>query len=141
MSRKFLQLVLISVLTAFTVSAKMKYYAKISQPVQGIVDSIRKYNRLESASIGITGAPSQQFNRYMQLRDKATAEELVTIIKNDKNGVVRVYAYYALKTVAAMQAEKLAPTFAKDRTIIEIMNGCVVDKKKVKDVLSDNIVE
>lgn len=141
MTKKIIQLFLIAVFTAFGVSAKIKYYNKISKPVQEIVTAIRKHNILESATIGITGARSEQYMRYMELKKKANAKELVTIIKNDKNGVVKLYAFYALREVDAAEAEKMAAIIDKDKSSIQTMNGCVMDDKKVKDVVKLDIIE
>jgi hypothetical protein len=98
--------------------------------VKDLVSAMAHSNMYEvSHTVGFTGEPSKQYQRYEQLTALATKQELLHLAEKHKNGVVRLYAWQGLKNRKAVIPEQLFHQFSNDRTVIKVLKGCIANEK------------
>ncbi len=78
----------------FMLFSSSVFAEEIRAELQNQVDTIAKCNELQYKTVGM-GAASEQYKHYEKLRDSASIEELLTLLKNI-NSVVKAYAGWAL---------------------------------------------
>ncbi len=106
---------------------------KFSDTVNSIVSSISNHNVFESAHVGFAGVPSRQYILYKKLDAVASNEELRELAKNNKNAVVRLYAFEALLNRKEV-TEEINKQFQNDQAMVYTLQGCVGGRSNVKDV-------
>lgn len=92
--------------------------------LEKIVDGIERGKRVEGPLIGKGGVPSEQWDKYNQLKETATIDQLVALTDH-KNSAVRCYAFHAL---AAKHSDKIFPVLLKhlnDKSSAFILRGCI----------------
>lgn len=94
-----------------------------SDPVNTLVEAIAKHNVYEFGKLGYTGLKSKQYDRYLELCELASNEELLTLTGH-KNVVVRIYAFQALKQRNAAIPAEVISKYQRDHTMVKIINGC-----------------
>jgi hypothetical protein len=105
-----------------------------------VVKEIANNNVYEvSYTVGISGAISQQLQRFDLLLSLSTNDQLLNLATHNKNAVVRLYAFQALKYKKIEIPAVLIQQFQNDRTIVEMLNGCIGDKKSVSTLAPQNI--
>lgn len=92
---------------------------------------IKKHNILEDQVIGIHNDTSIQYKRYMKLQNKYTIDELTSILKNESNSVLKLYAYVALINKRAHIDEGILNKLLKDSSTIIYQSGCNVNEMTV----------
>lgn len=108
--------------------------------LQNIVKEIAKSNIYEeSYTIGYAGTISKQFQRFDELLTIATKEQLMELAAYNKNAVVRLYAYQALKRNKIKIPDTLIHKFRQDNSIVQILQGCIGDKKSVKELAQQDL--
>lgn len=111
-----------------------------SDSLKNVVNAMAHSNIYEvSYNVGYTGIISQQFLRFKQLLSLATDEQLLDIAANNKNAVVRLYAYQALKQKKIEIPTTLIQQFKDDKTIVKMLNGCILDKKSLNTLYQQNL--
>jgi hypothetical protein len=101
-----------------------------------IVNAIAKGNSVESSHIGYGGVPSKQWERYEQLKNKATDAELVTLTDH-RNPAVRCYAFQALAAKQSDQTFKVLLKHLNDASVVSTQSGCIVMDQLVGDYFAD----
>ena len=105
-----------------------------------VVKEIANNNVYEvSYTVGIAGAISSQLQRFDLLLSLSTNDQLLNLATHNKNAVVRLYAFQALKHKKIEIPTALNQQFQNDKTIVEMLNGCVGDKKSVSTLAQQNI--
>ena len=54
----------------------------IRHEINDLVQKIEKYNELESEHVGVAGETTVQYRNFIKLREKATIDELLFLLKN-----------------------------------------------------------
>ena len=106
-----------------------------ADPIKKIVKEIAKTNVYEyTTSFQKDAVLPDQMNRYLLLKQLASPERLISIIKKDKNGVVRLYAYMALvgslKTVPA----DILQIMNSDQTVVQTNHGNIPGSETVATI-------
>jgi hypothetical protein len=97
--------------------------AQSKDPINQIVDEIAKHNVYEYGKLGYTGLRSKQYDRFLELCDKASNEELLTLTGHS-NVIVRIYAFQGLKQRNVEIPAAIVKKFERDPTLVKIINGC-----------------
>lgn len=121
-STSFLLLILCTSLQSFSINSPN------ADPIKKVVKEIAKTDIYEYITTFKKGAVlPEQMNRYLVLKQLASPERLISIIKKEKNGVVRLYAYMALvislKSVPADILQQMNTDQTMVQTIHENISG------------------
>jgi len=105
-----------------------------------VIKAIANSNIYEvSYTVGYAGSISKQYQRFEQLLSLATEEQLLDLAAHNKNAVVRLYAFQALKRKKIKIPDNLIRQFQHDNTIVQMLKGCVGDKKSVNALVQQDI--
>ncbi len=85
-------------------------------------------------TLGYTGAPAKQRQRFLQLIQLASDEELINLAASHRNAVVRVYAYQALRQRKIAISQALIDQFHQDHTQVKIVQGCILKEESVSAI-------
>ena len=97
---------------------------RLSPEIKALVHKIEKYNELDAESVGYSLIKTDQYRSFEKLRDKATMEELLYILKN-KNPVAKGYASWALADRKYPKLEDVFTEFLRTKEIVNTQNGCI----------------
>ena len=99
-------------------------------PIKKIVRKIAKANVFDITPIANKGKViSEQEINYRDLLNTASPEQLIDLATNDKNGVVRLYAFRALMEKVKSAPDNLYQQFKNDNTSIKVINGNISERK------------
>jgi hypothetical protein len=101
-----------------------------------IVDGIEKGNRVENSHIGEGGSPSEQWDKYEQLKKVATIDQLIALTDH-KNSAVRCYAFQALATKRSDKVFSVLLKHLNDTSRVSTQSGCMVMTQFVGDYFVD----
>ncbi len=105
-----------------------------------VLKAMAKNNIYEvSFTVGFSGTISEQYQHFKQLLSLATSEQLLDIAAHNKNAVVRLYAYQALKQNKIKIPGILIQQFQDDINIVKTHNGCKEENKSVNALAQQNI--
>jgi hypothetical protein len=104
----------------------------IRPEIGNTVNRIEKDNMLKSLGVGYGGVRTDQWDRYISLKEKATSEELITLTDHN-NGVVRCYSFQALATRKDINIFPILIKHLTDTTIITTFQGCIISSQSVGD--------
>ena len=121
-STSFLLLILCTSFQSFSISSPN------ADPIKKVVKEIAKTDIYEyTTTFKKDAVLPEQMNRYLILKQLASPERLISIIKKEKNAVVRLYAYMALvsslKSVPPDILEKMNNDQTEVRTNHENISG------------------
>jgi hypothetical protein len=108
--------------------------AKISNDVIEIVKKIEEINVLMGSAVGYSGKRPAQYENFVALKNRATANELVELT-NHKNGVVRCYSFWALSYKENVDLFLIIINHISDDEEVKTQFGCIRSKGKVGDFL------
>lgn len=118
---------LLSVTGTFSFGQKQK-----DDSLTSVVKAMANSNIYEvSYTVGYAGSVSKQYLRFEQLLTLATGQQLLALATNNKNAVVRLYALQALKRKKINIPDALIQQFQNDHTIVDMLKGCIANKKGV----------
>ncbi|MBI1183267.1 hypothetical protein GC194_03275 [bacterium] len=116
---------------ALTISATL--YAQTVRPeIKRLVDGIAEDNIVKSSAVGIAGSQSDQWNRYISLKEKATNEELIALTDHT-NGAVRCYSFQALATRKNINVYSILIRHLYDTALVTIFQGCLLGSETIGD--------
>ncbi|SEO34472.1 hypothetical protein SAMN05192574_107147 [Mucilaginibacter gossypiicola] len=101
----------------------------IRPAIQDIVDSVAKFNRLDSSAVGYAGIRTIQWIRYEKLSKTATLPELRALTRH-KSAVVRCYAYDALTARKDTAAFTILLAHLQDTAMVSSFIGCVISREQ-----------
>jgi hypothetical protein len=97
-----------------------------SDSFEVLVHQIASANVYEmSYTIGYKGSVSKQHLRFEQLLLIATDSQLLQLASKHTNGVVRLYAYQALKKRKSLIPQTVVQQFKNDVQKVITFNGCI----------------
>lgn len=113
-TNSFLLLLLCTTLSSFSPNTPN------ADPIKKVVKEMAKTNIYEYSTTFIKDAVlPAQINRYALLKQMASPERLISIIKKDKNGVVRLYAYMALVSSLKSVPADVLQQMNGDQTMVQ----------------------
>jgi hypothetical protein len=116
--------ILVIILTFFTFQVSGQ---KLRPEIKNLVQEIEKYNELESEHVGHAGVTTDQYRNFEKLRDKATIDELLELLKH-KNSVVKGYTSWALADKMYSNLANILPEFLRTGETVTTQHGCIVSK-------------
>jgi hypothetical protein len=90
-----------------------------------LVQQIESYNRLDQEHVGFGGQTTIQYKNFIKLRDEATTDELLKLLKH-KNPVVRGYTSWALADRKYPKLSEVIIPFIETGDTVSTMHGCEV---------------
>jgi hypothetical protein len=100
---------------------------KISPEINSLAKKIAKYNQLESEHVGIAGETTVQYINFTELRDKATIDELLELLKHG-NSVVKGYSSWALADRLDPRLTDILADFLSNKDSAITQHGCIVSE-------------
>lgn len=112
-------------------------FSKIKKetPLKKIIKKIAKANIYDATPVVSNHKViSEQEINYQELLNTASPEELIDLATNDKNAVVRLYAFRAIMEKVKSAPQNLYLQFANDDTTIKVINGTITSKKPISTI-------
>ena len=98
---------------------------EIKPEILEIAQKIEKNNILESEHVGIAGETTDQYRNFIKLRDEATIDELIELLKF-KNSVVKGYVSWALADKKYIALYEILTEFLITGEKVTTQDGCVI---------------
>lgn len=121
------------VICCFLVSCKNIF---IKHDITKIVNDMADGKVLTSKSVGISGKRSEQWDRYIELEENATDQQLIDLTDYN-NPVVRCYAFQALANRENINLMPILVKHLRDNETLETCYGCIVSSTIVCDFFLD----
>lgn len=102
-------------------------------PVKKIVKKIAKANVFVVTPLNSTNVSEQELN-YRDLLKIASIEELTQLAAQDKNAVVRLYAFRALMESVKDAPQNIFTQFRNDSTAINVIDGTRSETKPLNSI-------
>ena len=100
----------------------------IRPKINSLAKKIAKYNQLESEHVGIAGETTVQYENFIELRDKATIDELLELLKHE-NSVVKGYSSWALADRMYPRLTDIIAYFLAKGDSAATQHGCIVSEE------------
>jgi hypothetical protein len=100
---------------------------EIRPEIKSLAQKIAKYNRLESEHVGFAGETTIQYKNFIELRDKATIEELLELLKYE-NSVVKGYTSWALADRMYPRLADIFVDFQEKGYSTTTQHGCIISE-------------
>ena len=126
----------IAITIIFFLISQFSYSQEISKRIQKIVDKIEEDNMYMSSAVGYGGERPKQWDRFEELKKKATDEELI-ILTNHKSPAVKCYSFQALAERKNPKTFEILLNHLKDTEMVETFQGCIVSGQSVGDFFLD----
>ncbi|MBS7563806.1 hypothetical protein KHS38_05270 [Mucilaginibacter sp. Bleaf8] len=123
----------------YNVGSKQKQKLQLRPAIQRIVDSMAKYNQVNSSGVGEAGVRTVQWTRYEQLSKTATLPEL-RALTNHKNPVVRCYALDALSARNDTATFSIVLAHLHDTARVSTFMGCIINSYLVGDYFLNAVI-
>lgn len=108
-----------------------------SNPIKKVVREMARSNVYEIINMDASAQTnSAQSGRYQQLLKTATTQQLINLAKENKNAIVRLYAFRALVNNLKEVPVEIVEKFRNDATLIEVKHGDVIEKKPLHSIAS-----
>jgi len=104
----------------------------VSHKIMAIARKMANVNRLDGPAVGFAEARTRQWDNFVELKKKATIEELL-LLTNHENAVVRCYAFWATLFDPAVDPWPTVVAHIEDTKEVTTFFGCLPGKEKVGD--------
>ncbi|MCB9565124.1 MAG: hypothetical protein H6708_32465 [Kofleriaceae bacterium] len=101
------------------------------------VDRLAAARSYEGRFVGFAGKPSSTWEQWQQIAQRASHDDLVALLRHEAP-VVRTYAAYHVVDALAADLAAVMPLF-RDRTEVETVDGCFIDKASLAQLLVDDL--
>jgi hypothetical protein len=98
------------------------------------MDRLRDVAQFAIGGVGFTGAPNRGETFTRELAQRRDAIEAFAWLAEHGEPVARLYAYWALRTLAPPRAATYAAVLAKVSTVVETMSGCLGSAERVSSL-------
>jgi len=105
-------------------TSSLKVSTPIKQSNTALVDEIAFCNRVDSKFTSYAGTTSEQYLRFERLSKYTTTDELIELL-NNKNAVVRVYAFMALQDRKNINLKRIILEHIRDTMSFASLQGCM----------------
>ncbi len=85
-----------------------------------------------TCTVGYSNIASSQYQRFIILTSLATTEDLIILASTNKNPVVRLYSFQALKKRNIKIPLLLIDKFSRDQDQVISLQGCLAENTVVK---------
>lgn len=119
--------IIIIILATFTFQVSGQ---KLRPETTRLVQKIEKYNELDSEHVGISGVTTDQYRNFERLRDNASTDELIKLLKH-KNAVVKGYASWALVDNMYPKLADILTEFLRTGETATAQRGCIAGKNEL----------
>jgi len=116
--------------------SQFSYGQEISKKIQKVVDKIAEDNMYKSSAVGYAGERTKQWDRFIELSEKATDEDLI-ILTDHKSPAVKCYSFQALAERNNPKTFEILLNHLKDNDTIETFHGCLMSSQLVGDFFLD----
>lgn len=106
----------------------------ITAESRSVIGSLVDVNRFALGVVGYRAVPSTGETLTLELSRRPDAVEAFTWLVRQGTPVARLYAYWALRTLAPDRAGMYAASLEADSTMIKTMSGCIVSSRKVGSI-------
>lgn len=104
-------------------------------PLKKIIRKLTKANVFDATPLRVKNTEvSEQESLYKALRNIATPDQLTELAGNNKNAVVRLYAFRALMEKVKDAPANLLGQFMNDTTPIKVINGTSSEMKPMNSI-------
>jgi hypothetical protein len=110
--------------------------SEISLEVDEIVERIAEINALMDEAVGYAGERPVQYDNFIELKDKASAKELISLTHHP-NGVVRCYSFWALSYDRSIDLLTIVVRHLNDSDLVWSQYGRILFQQKVGDFFVD----
>lgn len=111
------------------------FKATNENPLKKIIKRIARANVYDATPVaGNHKVVSEQENNYQDLLNTATPEQLTELATDDKNAVVRLYAFRALMEKVKKAPANVYEQFMNDTTPIKVINGNSSEMKSLNSI-------
>jgi hypothetical protein len=104
--------------------------------VNALKNIIGNSNTVSSSAVGFAGSPSNTWYAFAYLTTIATEKELLAMTE-DKNPVLKLYAYTALVHKNYKRINRVKKQLSKDNTEVKTMSGCIIGTTTVAKAIED----
>jgi hypothetical protein len=94
------------------------------RPFKKIINQIAVYPAVDGSAVGIAGMQSEQYRRFLWLKQNATEEELIQLTDNS-NANVKVYAFMALCERNSPVCKEIYERHIADKAQFYKYGGCI----------------
>ena len=94
---------------------------KVKPEIEQLVQQLEKCNKLDYKHVGLDGHKTVQYKNFIKLREKATTEELLSLLKH-RNSVVKGYASMALADRKYSKLYEIIIPFLESGEMVETQN-------------------
>jgi hypothetical protein len=112
--------------------------AAIDPDTQIAMEALDAIDTFAIGRVGFAGTPNQGETLTLELAQRPDAVEAFAWMAERGSPVARLYAYWALRTLAPSRAAIYAAALAKDTDPVEIASGCILSTSTV-GVLADRM--
>jgi len=109
----------------------------ISSDSRHLVEALDTVEGFALGGIGIAGSPNTGETITTDLARRPDAVEAFSWLARHGQPVARLYAYWALRTLAPERALAIAPALEADATEIETMAGCIIYHQRVGQIAAN----
>jgi hypothetical protein len=102
-----------------------------------IAASLSQVDTFALGGVGFTGATGEGENLTLALAREPDALVMFDRLAVDPNRAARLYAYWALRTLDPLLAQRHRGALAHDATPIETMNGCLLFTRTASELATD----
>jgi hypothetical protein len=113
------------------------FCSSVNAQLDSIVNEIAEQGELHARRIGIGGRETDQYRRYLYLKEGVTINLLLQLTEHE-SGVVKTYAALALIEKAPQYIPKIFNEFQETPLEIKTMKGCNISVKLTSSVLYYN---
>ncbi|PWV55881.1 hypothetical protein [Chitinophaga sp. S165] len=127
------------IILVFSVACSGEYSynsLKISTHTKEIVSKISTLNVLAGRAVGEGGIRPEEYDNFIELKNKATNAEL-TELTDHPNGVVRCYAFWALSYDTTANLLPIVIRHLNDTIQVRTQFGCIGRTEDVGDIFID----
>ncbi|HMG20238.1 MAG TPA: hypothetical protein VK607_02935 [Kofleriaceae bacterium] len=100
-----------------------------------LAEQLAAVTRFALGGVGIVGQTSAGEQLTLELSRRPDAAEAFDWLADNAGPVARLYAHWALRTLAPDRAEALAVVLRADTSEIETMSGCILLRDRVGSIV------
>jgi|GEM_PF-6433365 len=108
--------------------------AQEKSEIDSLVNKLATYDMVTNYSSGIVGSVSEQYQIFMTLKKKASADQWLELTDHD-SVIVRSYAYWALANHKEVDRRDVLEAHKDDNAEVTFLYGCVAQETTVVELM------
>jgi hypothetical protein len=102
-----------------------------------LVEALDTVDYFALGGVGFSGSPNPGETITLDIARRPDAVEAFTWLAHHGHPIARLYAYWALRTLAPERALAIAPALEADTTEIHLMSGCMGYREPVGQIAAN----